>query len=80
MTVIDDGRSDRYGNCPIIFKSCTPKQIHEWLFDHYQGYKFAIVFDETKDEYEEMSEYFVYFLDCILTEAADYSGKKIVNA
>jgi len=80
MTVIDDGRTDRFGNYPIIFKSCTPKQIHEWLFDHYQGYKFAIVFDETKDEYEEMGEYFVYFLDGILAEAADYSGKKVVTA
>ena len=77
MKVIDEGSSDRFGKFPIIFKNASIAQIHEWLFNHYQGYKFAIVFDETKDEYEEYDGAYVYFLDTILDEASDYAGKKV---
>lgn len=80
MKVIDSGEPDRFGEYPIIFKSANVKQINEWLFDHYQGYKFAIIFDTTKDEYEEMDEAYVYFLDGVLNEAAEYVGKKVVTA
>lgn len=53
MKVIQDV-ADRFGKYPIIFKGRNIKleDIHQWLFEHYQGYKFAIVIDETVDEYE----------------------------
>lgn len=54
MKVIQDV-TDRFGRYPIIFKGKNVKleDIHNWLFSHYQGYKFAIVIDETVDEFEE---------------------------
>ena len=79
MTVIEDSKEDRFGRYPIIFKGATLKDIHDWLYKHYWGYKFAIIFDETKDEWEPWRETYVYFLDEALEEAAHYAGKKVVN-
>ena len=79
MKIIENGEQDRFGKYPIIFKSASVKQIDEWLFDHYWGYKFAIIFDTTKDEYEVMDKSYVYFLDEVLDEAAEYAGKKVVK-
>lgn len=79
MKVIEDAGADRFGKYPIIFKSAKINEIHDYLFAHYQGYKFAIIFDETKDEWEPQEEVYVYFLDEILEEAASYAGKKVVN-
>lgn len=75
MKVIQDV-ADRFGNYPIIFKGRNIKleDIHQWLFEHYQGYKFAIVIDETVDEYEEQftKSVYVYFLDGIKEELETY--------
>lgn len=81
MKVIE-GKNDRFGNYPIIFKNASLKAIHEYLFGHYggEGFKFVIVLDESNEEFEELEEVFVYFMDEILEEVADYSGKKIVDA
>lgn len=72
---------DRYGTDCIIFKTHNLKDIQEWLWDNYggYGYKFSIVIDMSKDEYEVPGETYVYFLDEILPEAAEYAGKEIVN-
>ena len=79
MTVIENSEEDRFGKYPIIFKSAKISEIHDWLFAHFQGYKFAIIFDETKDEYEPQKDVYVYFLDEVLDEAAYYAGKKVVT-
>lgn len=75
MKVIQDV-TDRFGKYPIIFKGRNIKleDIHQWLFEHYQGYKFAIVIDETVDEFEEQFTKLVYFyfLDEIREELETY--------
>ena len=75
MKVIEETK-DRFGRYPIIFKGKNVKleDIHYWLFSHYQGYKFAIVIDETVDEYEEQFTklVYVYFLDEIKEELEAY--------
>lgn len=75
MKVIQDV-TDRFGRYPIIFKGRNIKleDIHQWLFEHYQGYKFAIVIDETVDEFEEQFTklVYVYFLDEIREELEAY--------
>lgn len=75
MKVIQDV-ADRFGRYPIIFKGKNVKleDIHNWLFSHFQGYKFAIVIDETIDEFEEQFTklVYVYFLDEIKEELEDY--------
>ena len=75
MKVIQDV-TDRFGRYPIIFKGRNIKleDIHQWLFEHYQGYKFAIVIDETVDEFEEQFTklVYVYFLDEIKEELEAY--------
>ena len=81
MKVITDN-IDRHGRCPLIFSGAKNlKEIHEYLWKNYYGYKFAILFDETKDEYEEYdSKIYVYFLDEVaeeLAEYGDYEFKKI---
>lgn len=77
MTVIEC-KEDNRGNYPIWFKGGSLKGIHEWLFHHYNGYKFCIIFDETHDEFEEFDNPVpVYFLDDALDEALDYIGKEL---
>ena len=75
MKVIQDV-ADRFGKYPIIFKGRNIKleDIHQWLFEHYQGYKFAIVIDETADEFEEQFTklVYVYFLDELREELEAY--------
>lgn len=78
MKVIE-GKENRFGKHPIIFKSCNLKQIYHWLFNNYYGYKFAIVMDTNFDEYQEMEETYVYFLDEIAEEVADYCGVEFID-
>lgn len=76
MKVIED-TEDRYGGYPIIFEGAKNlEQIHEWLYQNYQGYKFVFMFDETKDEFEPIGKrIYVYFLDGIEKELNAYMGK-----
>lgn len=78
MKVVE-GKEDRFGKHPIIFKSFNLKQIHQWLFNNYYGYKFAILIDEAIDEYQEIDEVYVYFLDEIAEEVADYCGAELID-
>lgn len=83
MTVIEnnDQTEDSLGRYSIIFKGAKNLgEIHNWLWEHYYGYKFAITFDETHDEYEEYpKEVRVYFMDEILEEAAEYADMAVVK-
>ena len=76
MKVIQD-IADSVGRYPIIFSSANLKEINDWLFNNYggEGYKFAIIVDVSKDEYEPWgSKTYAYFLDDIAGEVAAYKG------
>ena len=79
MTVIEDAE-DRYGQSCIIFKTTNLKLINEWMYNHYggNGWKFVIMLDENGDEYHEMNEAYVYFLDSLTDEFISYIGKDIL--
>lgn len=72
---------DRYGRYPMhVTGMKNLKELHEYLFNNYQGFKFAIVFDETHDEFEELEPgILVYFLDEIAEEVAAYADCEIVK-
>lgn len=77
MKIKETDRPDRFGIYPCCWvsgKDACPQSIQEWLYTHYQGYKFAIIFDCTKDEYEEVKEVPIYFLDTLLKETVNYIG------
>ena len=49
--------------------------VYEWLFNHYNGYKFAILLDCSKDEFPEPdSKIYVNFLDELHDEVAIEAG------
>ena len=80
MTVIQD-YEDNVGRYPLVFKGYKNLQeVHDFLWQNYQGYHFTIMIDLTKDEYEPYpKELYVYFSDEALEEIATYSGKKVVK-
>jgi len=70
---VETDTQDKYGRWPIWFTGAKLSEIHEYLYQNYQGYKFCIVFDETKDEYETYEKRVpVYFLDEIDAELKAY--------
>lgn len=85
MKVSEYEKTDRFGIYPALWikgKDANPQKIYEALWSRYggQGYKFAIVFDCSKDEWEDLEkETPVYFLDEILEEAIDYCGLEEVR-
>ena len=84
MHIFEDEKTDRFGNYPIWIKGkdANPQKIHEELYRRYggQGYKFAIVFDCSADEWENPEkETPVYFLDTILDELIFYCGPEEVR-
>lgn len=85
MKVYEGEKTDRFGNYPAFWikgKDADPQKIHEELWRRYggQGYKFAIVFDCSKDEWEDPEkETPVYFLDTILEEIISYCGVEEVR-
>ena len=80
MKVIED-KQDRFGNFPIWFNSYNLKDISEWLYSRYNGFKFAIVIDVSKDSDGDVLEkpLPVYFLDDIAEEVAQEADKKLVD-
>ena len=79
MKVYEDEETDRYGSYPIWIsgKDANPQKIQDELFRRYggDGYKFAIVFDCSGDEWEEPDKKTpVYFLDDIFEEMINYIG------
>ena len=83
MKINESDKPDRYGTypcCRISGRDATPQKMQEWLYYRYQGYKFAIVFDCTKDEFEEPEkETPVYFLDTVLDELLEYAGVESIK-
>lgn len=85
MRIFEDEKTDRFGNYPAVWikgKDANPQKIHEELYTRYggQGYKFAIVFDCSADEWEDPEkETPVYFLDTILDELIFYCGPEEVR-
>lgn len=75
MTVIEQDCEDKYGRYYIKFTGVKKLQeIQDWLYEHYQGFKFGMVFDTMPDECEEIgSEYWVYFLDELTDEVMSYA-------
>lgn len=76
-----------YGQTPAAFISesdATPQKIHETLWSAGyggQGYKFAVIFDVSHDEYEPApKETQLYFLDDILNEVCEYAGVEFVKS
>ncbi|MGN1383433.1 MAG: hypothetical protein ACI4W2_11530 [Eubacterium sp.] len=77
-----DGSENRFCQYPaytVRGADANPQKIHEKLFNEGQGYKYAIVFDEMLDEFEDApKETPVYYLDDILKEVMAYAGKELV--
>lgn len=82
----DDARTDRYGIYPAIWvsgKDACPQKIFDELFRRFggQGYKFAIVFDCSREEYQDPEkETPVYFLDDLRAELIEYCGTDMIRA
>lgn len=76
-----DGEENKYGQIPgfvVTGSDATPQKISEalWIAIGGQGYKFAMIFDMSGDEYEEPpKETPVYFLDDLLQEMLVYAGR-----
>ncbi len=85
MKVYEDEKKDRFGIYPALWiegRGANPQKIYEELWERYggQGYKFAIVFDCSKDEWEDPEKKTpVYFLDTILEEIISYRGLEEVR-
>ena len=81
-----DCKNDIYGRTPVAYISgsdATPQNIHDAINKNGFGgcgYKFAMVLDESKDEYEPLDkETELYFLDDILEEVCEYAGVEQVK-
>lgn len=74
MKVTEQNCEDKYGRCYIKFTGVKCLQeIQDWLQQHYQGYKFGMIFDTTSEECDEVgNEYWVYFLDELADEVFGY--------
>lgn len=73
MTVIED-QEDRYGRSLLIFSGVKSiDEVYFWLQQHYDGYKFGIVFDCTKDELQKPDrKVYVNWLDELADEVMHY--------
>lgn len=76
-----ENRPDKYGNYPLRFSGYKSiKEVHDWLYHHYNGYHFVIILDETKDEYEPLDkDLLVYFTDTVIEELAYMCDYKLVR-
>lgn len=82
----EDCKQDIYGRTPAAYitgSDATPQKIHDAIWKNGlsgAGYKFAMVFDESKDEYDDPpKETELYFLDDILEEVIEYVGAERVR-
>ena len=81
MTVKEDN-TDRVGRTYMIFSGvrCID-EVYLWLNQHYSGYKFGIVFDCTKDEFEPPDKkVYVYFLDELMDEVMSYCDYRKIDS
>lgn len=78
MTV-DDCYMDQYNRSCIVFSGVKRfADVYDWLFNHYNGYKFGIVLDCRGDYPEPDNKIYVNFLDELMDEVAlesDYIKK-----
>lgn len=75
MTV-NECYEDKYGRSCIVFSGVKKfSDVYDWLFNHYNGYKFAILLDCSMSEYPEPdSKIYVHFLDELHDEVAMEAG------
>lgn len=75
MTV-NETCEDQYGRSLIVFSGVRRfSEVYDWLFAHYNGYKFAILLDCSKDELPEPdSKIYVNFLHDLHDEVAMEAG------
>ena len=67
---------DKYGRSCIVFSGAKKfSDVYDWLFNHYNGYKFAVLLDCSMSEYPEPdSKIYVHFLDELHDEVAMEAG------
>lgn len=75
MTV-NECYEDQHGRSCLVFSGVKKfTDVYEWLFNHYNGYKFAVLLDCSKDEFPEPdSKIYVNFLDELHDEVAMEAG------
>lgn len=75
MTV-DENFTDKHGRSCLVFSGVRKfSDVYDWLFNHYNGYKFAIVLDCSMSEHPEAeNKIYVNFLDELHEEAALEAG------
>lgn len=75
MTV-DENFTDKHGRSCLVFSGAKKfSDVYDWLFNHYNGYKFAIILDCSMSEHPETeNKIYVNFLDELHEEAALEAG------
>jgi hypothetical protein len=73
---VNECYEDKYGRSCIVFSGVKKfSDVYDWLFNHYNGYKFAILLDCSMSEYPEPdSKIYVHFLDELHDEVAMEAG------
>ncbi|WP_173459059.1 hypothetical protein [Ruminococcus flavefaciens] len=67
---VNENYSDGLGRSCLVFSGVRKfSDIYDWLFEHYNGYKFCIVLDCSLSEYPEPdSKIYVHFMDDLQEE------------
>ena len=73
---VDENFLDKYSRSCLVFSGVKKfSDVYDWLFQHYQGYKFCITLDLSSDEYQEQdTKIYVNFMDEIMEEVAMEAG------
>ena len=73
---VDETQEDRYGRAVFVFSGVKKfEEVYDWLFTHYNGYKFGVVLDCSQPEREEPdSKIYVNFLDELSEEVMMEAG------
>ena len=73
---VDETYIDRHGRSCLVFSGVKKfSDVYDWLFGHYNGYKFGIVLDCSVSEHPEAeNKIYVHFLDELHDEVALEAG------
>lgn len=73
---VDESFIDRHGRSCLVFSGVKKfSDVYDWLFDHYNGYKFGIVLDCSVSEHPGTeNQIYVHFLDELHDEVALEAG------
>ena len=73
---VDETYIDRHGRSCLVFSGVKKfSDVYDWLFDHYNGYKFGIVLDCSVPEHPGTeNQIYVHFLDELHDEVALEAG------